>query len=116
MKHSILDILSNELIGKSIRVQTFSKPIQEKYYVRVKKSNSVTDAQFNSGNPKFSYLQQRVRVIGYHAKYDTFTITDFHMEQGHEYREIYSYITLSNDKTYSFDDYFETPLEDIILK
>lgn len=115
MEKSILEIIRTALVGKSIKVQTYKKQICEMFYVRIKKSNNVTDAQFNSGNTKFSYMQPKHKVIGYHAKYETLTITDFRIENGCEYNEIYSYITLSNGTTYSFDDYFETPIEDIII-
>lgn len=69
-------IIKNALVGKKLKVRTSSKNLIQEYTVLVKKSNNVTDKQFESGNRKFIMPVNRTKVIGHHDIYETFTIVD----------------------------------------
>lgn len=60
---SVIDILEAELLGKILRVKT-SDPVTESYQVDVKKSASVTDKQFESGDKKYRMVSTRKRTTG----------------------------------------------------
>lgn len=71
---NILSILEKELLGKSVEICTYDKPIIEKYSVEVKKSTSVTDKQFISGDKKYRVNSIREKVTGRDKKFEEFKI------------------------------------------
>ena len=81
-------ILKEALVGKQLKVRVYSHNIIQPYLVWKKKSANVTDAQFESGSLKYRMPVNRTKVIGYHEKFEIFTIsnvwitTDFDMGGG----------------------------------
>lgn len=83
---NILDIVKKELIGKQIKLLTYWTNIDQPYSVWKKKSNNVTNEQFEGGNPKFRMLVNRSKHLGTHKKYEVMTVTDVRVDLG-EYNE-----------------------------
>lgn len=67
---NIIGILEKELIGKLVEVCIYDKPIIEKYSIEVKKSISVTDKQFLSGDKKYRVNSIKEKVIGRDKKFE----------------------------------------------
>jgi hypothetical protein len=91
MKVTIKSILEKELIGKTVKIVTV-KNIMETYEVEVKKSNNVTDKQFNSGNKKYRMKSTRTRICGQDTKINFYKIKEIDLFVVDEYSE---YIGLS---------------------
>jgi hypothetical protein len=73
-EQNILSILEKELIGKTIRTCSYTRPIIQEGLKKVKKSNSITNKQFESGNPKFYYLAINRVLLGTHFKFEDLKI------------------------------------------
>jgi len=73
-EQNILSILEKELIGLPIRTCTYSRPIMQEGLKKVKKSNNVTNKQFESGNPKFYFFATNRVRLGTHLKFETLSI------------------------------------------
>ena len=73
-EQNILSILEKELIGLPIRTCTYSKPIIQEGLKKVKKSNNVTNKQFESGNSKFYFFATNRVRLGTHLKFEDLTI------------------------------------------
>lgn len=69
-----IDILNSELVGKKLRYRKSSRKIIQYYAEWAKKSNNVTNSQFNSGDPKYRMLSNKQKVIGKHEIFETATI------------------------------------------
>lgn len=67
----IIKLLEKELIGKKIRYCKSSKNIFQPYCEYVKKSNNVTNKQFESGDPKYRMIAHRQKAIGKHEIFET---------------------------------------------
>jgi hypothetical protein len=70
---NILEIVKKELIGKPIRICTYSRSITSPVMVR-KKKPGCTDKQWNKNPEKFSTYVSRTRNLGYHSVYENTTI------------------------------------------
>jgi hypothetical protein len=92
---SVEEILKKELIGKQLRYRKFSRNIIEYYSEYVKKSNNVTNAQFESGNPKFRMLANRQKVIGKHEIFDVGTISSLEIF-GNDYHGMFIRLRFNN--------------------
>ena len=66
----ILDLIKPYFIGKTLKYLIYSTPVTQESLVRKKKSNNVTNGQFDSGNPKYSMLVKRTKKIGYHKIFE----------------------------------------------
>jgi hypothetical protein len=73
---TIFDIIKNSLIGKTIRVKTYSKKITQERLRLVKSSKGTTDSQFKSGNTKFVHRKFEHKIIGYHEIFENMKIVD----------------------------------------
>ena len=67
-------LISENLIGKKVRVCTYFKPFYQDTLVRVKKSANVTDKQFAENPDKFGYFANKKIYTGKHAKYENLEI------------------------------------------
>lgn len=63
MNVTIKSILKKELIGRTVKIVTV-KNIMEKYEVEIKKSNNVTNKQFDSGDKRYRMKSTRTRIVG----------------------------------------------------
>lgn len=70
----IITFLEKNLLGKKIRYRKSSRNIIQSYCEFVKKSNNVTNKQFESGNTKYRMITERQKVIGKHEIFETATI------------------------------------------
>ena len=90
---NILSILEKELIGKYVRICTYDSNILQYGMKIVKKTHSVTDKQFESGNPIYcTYAKNTVR-LGRHRKYEDSKIIRIWFEfnendYGHDSKEL----------------------------
>jgi hypothetical protein len=73
-EENILSILIKELIGKPVKVCVYDKIITQEGLVIAKKTPSVTNTQFESGNPKYRGLKRTSIFIGRHRKFETYLI------------------------------------------
>jgi hypothetical protein len=92
---SVEEILKKAFVGKQLRYRKSSRNIIEHYSEYVKKSNNVTNAQFESGNPKFRMLANRQRVIGKHEIFDIGTISSLDLF-GDDYHGIFIRFRFNN--------------------
>ena len=70
----ITEVLKQALVGKKIRYRKSSRNIIQCYSESIKKSNNVTNEQFDSGDPKYRMIAKRQKVIGKHEIFETGTI------------------------------------------
>lgn len=84
--NTILPILEKELIGKVVKVCVSSKPIWETYTIEVKKSESVTDKQFLSGDKKYRMPSTKRRKIGVNEVFENSPIKRLFFERTDNYR------------------------------
>jgi hypothetical protein len=83
---SLFELAKKELIGKELRVCTYSKTIESLRTKEVKKSANVTDKQFESGNPRFRFTHKYAIGIGRHLKFETFKIIGIQISYGDGYQ------------------------------
>lgn len=110
----ILDLIKPYFIGKTLKYLFLHKVLRQDYLVRKKKSNNVSDDQFNSGNPKYSMMVKRSKPIGYHMIFEESKIINIEIiysggefESGGQMTEL----TLENDVKLSVD--FSTKIIEI---
>lgn len=97
---NILAIVKKELIGKPIRICTYSRSITSPVLVR-KRKQGCTDKQWNENPDKFCTYVSRTRTLGYHAIFENTTIVDVIVgeeEYSDGYGEILYAITESGHK------------------
>lgn len=98
---SILKTVKDNLVGKNIKYCTHQWPVTQAYCVFKKKSNNVTDEQFESGNPRFRMLVHRTKNIGIQKIYDTNKIVDVKVELGCYDENDSIVLILDNNKEFS---------------
>ena len=92
---SVEEILKQALVGKQLRYTKYSKNITQKYSEYVKKSNSVTNSQFNSGNPKYRMVANREKIVGKHQIFDVATISSLEI-YGDDYHGTFIRVRFDN--------------------
>jgi len=98
----ILDVIKETLIGKSLNIKVKHEPIIEFYDDIVKKSNSVTNKQFESGDPKYTMVAHRRRITGYDTVYQHKKIIDIIDTGGDDYGG-YIIVKFEDNTTYNID-------------
>jgi len=84
MSHfTIIGVLKDKFIGKKFKHCVNQEIIHQPYNVWKKKSNGVTDAQFNSGDLRFRKTVERKKEIGVMRTYETSIIVDVTISYGH---------------------------------
>ena len=82
---TILEILEKELIGKKSRVCVESKIIYTPKFTWFKKSNNVTNKQFNSLDLKYRYKVEGKINLGYHKTFENHEIIGVNEIFGDDY-------------------------------
>jgi hypothetical protein len=83
-KLSVLSLMKEKLVGKTLKIKKITS-INQDYSVWVKKSNNVTNTQFDSGNLKFRKLITRTKRIGTHTIFNYFIIEDIYVSYSNGY-------------------------------
>jgi hypothetical protein len=98
-KFTLLDLITQYFIGKTLKYLIYNTPVTQESLVRKKKSNNVTNDQFDSGNPKYSMLVKRTKRIGYHMIFEESKIIKVETRFSGYERETWETIdlTLEND-------------------
>jgi hypothetical protein len=106
-KFSLLDLIKPYFIGKTLKYLFSHKAVKQDYLIRKKKSNNVTDDQFNSENPKYSMWIKRSKHIGYHMIFEQSKIIKVEMIYSGDEFESWQMaeLTLENDVKISVDLY-----------
>ena len=94
---NILAIVKKELIGKPIRICTYSRSITSPVLVR-KRKQGCTDKQWNENPDKFCTYVSRTRNLGYHTIYENTTIVDIYVDDNYDDGESLFAITESGHK------------------
>lgn len=90
----VIEILKDKFVGKFIHLCVSDQSVIQPYMVYKKKSNNVTDKQFDNGkNPKFRMEAHRVKVIGRNRKFENIKILD--VEWVYEVDEYSDYYTIN---------------------
>jgi hypothetical protein len=82
---SVLELLSEKLMGLNLKVCVQNKQVIQPYCVWKKKSNNVTNEQSESGNLRFRMQVHRTKPIGSHMVYDVSKIVGVEVESFEEY-------------------------------
>jgi len=115
---NIVDILRKELIGKRVRLLTYSNDIFQEYIVWGKKSKNVTNEQFEGGDLKYRKQINRRKKIGQHKIFENLLITDVRLVLAQDYDESdYLFLLLENgSETYFGLDETLTHIYDNVYK
>ena len=105
--NTLIKILEDNLIGKSVRVRTQWKQIKQEKVIKVKKHNGVTKKQFESGLPNFVRNKIIEVPLGFHSKYETLKIKGVKAEMSDDIcygtPPYYYNVILENDMEYSLE-------------
>ena len=110
---SIYNLAKEHFIGKKLKVCTYQKTLTAPLYRWKKKSNGVTNTQFESGDPKYRVLIERVKRIGSHSIYETSEIVDVNVKYSGDEGQKALNLTLDNGKEIWIDVDTEFQLVDI---
>lgn len=91
----IIKLLEKELVGKKIRYCKSSRNVIQPYIEYVKKSNNVTNKQFESGNPKYRMIAERQKVIGKHEIFETGIVSSIDL-YGDNYNDVFVRLSFTN--------------------
>jgi len=86
LQQTLLSVIKQALIGKSIRICTYCVTLFEEKNTYIKSSVGVTNAQFESGNPKFREKSVEKVKIGRDRIFEDTKIVDVYIESGESYR------------------------------
>jgi hypothetical protein len=96
MTNTIHSVMKAVLIGKDLKYAKIIKGISQPFNVYRKKSNGVTDKQFESKNPRFVNVVSKNVWIGRHIVFDYSKIVDIQVETGNHESYNYLIVVLEN--------------------
>jgi hypothetical protein len=104
----IIDLIKPYFLGKTFKYLVANKQVTQDYLLRKKKSHSVTDAQFESGIPKYAQFVTRTKVIGRHLIFESSEIIDIKINHYDSCEDYTSYLELKlkngTELAFEFDD------------
>lgn len=98
--NTILNILKDNLIGKTVRMCTYNKQIMTGISHAVKAGNGTTLSQFNSGDPRYRKTSSVLINCGRHKKFENLKIINVYKD-GDSYEGDEVCLELENGTTIS---------------